>query len=146
MLESWSHETLAQAGHWPDAGLVRHGLQLFQELSRPSPEDKLLATDLHAANVLRSEREPWLVIDPKPFIGEAAFDLVQHLHIAKRGSMPIQSAWSNAWRTSQKLMLSDSGSGPLPVLPPIHGRFGTTSFGRTLPERWITNDQRRSIY
>jgi streptomycin 6-kinase len=80
MLESWSRETLAQAQHWPDAGLVRHGLQLFQELSKPSPEDKLLATDLHAANVLRSEREPWLVIDPKPFIGDAAFDLVQHLH------------------------------------------------------------------
>lgn len=80
MLESWSHETLAQAQHWPDAGLVRHGLQLFQELSKPSPEDRLLATDLHAANVLRSEREPWLVIDPKPFIGDAAFDLVQHLH------------------------------------------------------------------
>ena len=80
MLESWSHETMAQAQHWPDAGLVRHGLQLFQELSKPSPEDKLLATDLHAANVLRSEREPWLVIDPKPFVGDAAFDLVQHLH------------------------------------------------------------------
>jgi streptomycin 6-kinase len=80
MLESWSHESLAQAQHWPDAGLVRQGLQLFQELSKASPEDKLLATDLHAANVLRSEREPWLVIDPKPFIGDAAFDLVQHLH------------------------------------------------------------------
>ena len=65
--------------------------------------------------------------------------------IAKRGSMPIQSAWSNAWRTMQKLMLSDSGSGPLPVLPPIHGRFGTISCGRRLPERWITNDQRRSV-
>jgi streptomycin 6-kinase len=80
MLESWSHAALAQAHCWPDAGLVRHGLQLFQELSKPSHEDKLLATDLHAANVLRSEREPWLVIDPKPFIGDAAFDLVQHLH------------------------------------------------------------------
>jgi streptomycin 6-kinase len=76
MLKSWSQETLAQADHWPDTGLVKHGLQLFQELSRPSPEDRLLATDLHAANVLRSDREPWLVIDPKPFIGEVAFDLV----------------------------------------------------------------------
>jgi streptomycin 6-kinase len=39
-----------------------------------------LATDLHAGNVLRSEREPWLVIDPKPFVGDRAYDLVQHLH------------------------------------------------------------------
>ena len=27
--------------------------------------DVLLATDLHAGNVRRAEREPWLVIDPK---------------------------------------------------------------------------------
>ena len=80
MLESWRCETLAQASHWPDAGLVRAGLQALQALANPLPTDTLLATDLHAGNVLRSEREPWLVIDPKPFIGDAPYDLVQHLH------------------------------------------------------------------
>ena len=30
--------------------------------------------DLHLGNVLAAEREPWLVIDPKPFVGEPAFD------------------------------------------------------------------------
>jgi streptomycin 6-kinase len=30
--------------------------------------------DLHAGNVLATQREPWLVIDPKPFIGDPAFD------------------------------------------------------------------------
>ena len=39
----------------------------------------LLATDLHAGNVLRAEREPWLVIDPKPFVGDPAYDATQHL-------------------------------------------------------------------
>src|SRR5260370_38437592 len=39
----------------------------------------LLATDLHAGNVLRSERESWLVIDPKPFVGGPAYDATQHL-------------------------------------------------------------------
>ena len=39
----------------------------------------MLATDLHAGNVLRSRREPWLVIDPKPFVGDAAYDSTQHL-------------------------------------------------------------------
>jgi streptomycin 6-kinase len=29
--------------------------------------------------VLRSEREPWLVIDPKPFVGDPAYDVTQHL-------------------------------------------------------------------
>src|SRR5262249_53739574 len=39
----------------------------------------LLATDLHAGNVLRARREPWLVIDPKPFVGDPAYDATQHL-------------------------------------------------------------------
>ena len=80
MLEFWRDETLAQAHRWPDAGLVREGLQVWETLERPSATDVLLATDLHAGNVLRSEREPWLVIDPKPFIGDPAYDVVQHLH------------------------------------------------------------------
>jgi streptomycin 6-kinase len=79
MVELWQRETLAQKQNWPDAGLVRQGLSIFEKLSRPSPTDTLLATDLHAANVLRAEREPWLMIDPKPFVGDAAFDVVQHL-------------------------------------------------------------------
>jgi streptomycin 6-kinase len=39
----------------------------------------VLATDLHAGNVVRAEREPWLVIDPKPFVGDPAYDATQHL-------------------------------------------------------------------
>jgi streptomycin 6-kinase len=38
-----------------------------------------LCTDLHAGNVLAARREPWLVIDPKPFVGDPAFDPVQHM-------------------------------------------------------------------
>lgn len=75
----WSNETLAQAEHWPDTGLVREGLRLFEELPRSAPSEVLLATDLHAGNVLRAEREPWLVIDPKPFVGDPAYDATQHL-------------------------------------------------------------------
>jgi len=32
-----------------------------------------------AGNILRPEREPWLVIDPKPFVGDPAYDVTQHL-------------------------------------------------------------------
>ncbi len=60
-------------------GSVRDGLQLLADLSRPSADDVLLATDLHAGNVLRAQREPWLVIDPKPFVGDRAYDATQHL-------------------------------------------------------------------
>jgi|SRR5579863_733540 len=75
----WSEETLADAERWPDTGLVREGLRLFKELPLTAPVQVLLATDLHAGNVLRSEREPWLVIDPKPFVGDPAYDVTQHL-------------------------------------------------------------------
>jgi streptomycin 6-kinase len=80
LLNDWRQETLDQAQYWPDAGLVREGLQILQALGKPAPADSLLATDLHSGNVLRSQREPWLVIDPKPFIGDPPYDLVQHLH------------------------------------------------------------------
>jgi streptomycin 6-kinase len=54
-------------------------LRLFPELPRSAPAETLLATDLHAGNVLRAEREPWLVIDPKPFVGDPSYDATQHL-------------------------------------------------------------------
>jgi streptomycin 6-kinase len=39
----------------------------------------VLVTDLHADNVLRAKSEQWLVIDPKPFVGDPAYDATQHL-------------------------------------------------------------------
>jgi streptomycin 6-kinase len=35
----------------------------------------LLHQDLHGENVLAAQREPWLVIDPKPLAGEREFGL-----------------------------------------------------------------------
>ena len=29
--------------------------------------------------MLRAQREPWLAIDPKPFVGDPAYDATQHL-------------------------------------------------------------------
>ena len=75
----WSDATLANMKSWCDAGLVLEGLRLFEELPRTAPTEVLLATDLHAGNVLQSTRVPWLVIDPKPFIGDPAYDVTQHL-------------------------------------------------------------------
>ena len=79
LTEYWSNETLADVACWPDTALVSEGLHLFQELPRTAPMEALLATDLHAGNILQSKREPWLVIDPKPFVGDPAYDATQHL-------------------------------------------------------------------
>jgi len=39
------------------------------------PGQRLLHWDLHYENVLASEREPWLAIDPKPLAGDPGFEL-----------------------------------------------------------------------
>ena len=79
MINFWCEETIAQKHFWPDTGLVNEGMRVMKELARPAPTDVLLATDLHAGNVLRSRRESWLAIDPKPFVGDRSYDPVQHL-------------------------------------------------------------------
>jgi streptomycin 6-kinase len=79
MTAYWAEETMAAAPRWTDAVLIQEGLRLFDELAHPSFDDVLLATDLHAGNVLRAQREPWLAIDPKPFVGDRAYDATQHL-------------------------------------------------------------------
>jgi streptomycin 6-kinase len=84
MLEQWASEAKANAARWSDSGLVHHGLRLFEELSRPVEDDVVLATDLHAGNVLRAQRAEWLAIDPKPFVGDRAYDATQHLLNCRR--------------------------------------------------------------
>jgi streptomycin 6-kinase len=79
MIDDWCEEMMGRSGEWTDPGLVHEGLRHFRDLSQPSRRDVLLATDLHAGNVLRAQREPWLAIDPKPFVGDPAYDATQHL-------------------------------------------------------------------
>jgi streptomycin 6-kinase len=62
-----------------DPGLVREGVRLFRSLPSTADRHVLLSTDLHAENVLAAEREPWLVIDPKPYVGDPAYDPLQHI-------------------------------------------------------------------
>ena len=79
MIVAWGRESMEQADRLPDVGLAKEGLHIFEALLSDAPCDVLLATDLHAGNVLRAQREPWLVIDPKPFYGDPAYDATQHL-------------------------------------------------------------------
>ena len=63
-----------------DPGLIRAGLTLFRELPATAEQSVLLCTDLHAENVLAARREPWLVIDPKPHVGDPTYDALQHMY------------------------------------------------------------------
>ncbi|WP_371406194.1 aminoglycoside phosphotransferase family protein [Kribbella sp. NBC_00662] len=42
----------------------------------PESGDRLLHWDLHYLNVMAAQRQPWLVIDPKPLAGDPAFELM----------------------------------------------------------------------
>ncbi|MGK4578665.1 aminoglycoside phosphotransferase family protein [Kitasatospora sp. HPMI-4] len=44
-----------------------------RELGRVQP-DTLVHGDLHARNILRADREPWLAVDPKGYAGDPAYD------------------------------------------------------------------------
>ena len=58
MIDAWIEETLADEARWPDPGLVRDGLRMFEELAHGGADDALLATDLHAGNVLSATDSP----------------------------------------------------------------------------------------
>lgn len=62
-----------------DPGLARAGIELFRHLPGTAGRSVLLCTDLHHDNVLAAAREPWLVIDPKPYVGDPAYDLLQQM-------------------------------------------------------------------
>jgi len=47
--------------------------ELARELAATQGEQVLVHQDLHGENVLAAQREPWLVIDPKPLAAEREF-------------------------------------------------------------------------
>jgi streptomycin 6-kinase len=53
--------------------LLDAALAAIRELAPTQGEPVLLHQDLHGENVLAARREPWLVIDPKPLLGEREF-------------------------------------------------------------------------
>jgi streptomycin 6-kinase len=60
-------------GPFPEA-LLEEAETLYAELSASMVERKLLHGDLHQDNILSSERDGWLAIDPKGLIGEPAYE------------------------------------------------------------------------
>lgn len=81
MCDHWADEfevKVAARGSTLDSGLAREGIALFRSLCSTADREVLLCTDLHAENVLAAEREPWLIIDPKPYVGDPTYDPLQH--------------------------------------------------------------------
>ena len=66
-------EQWERSGRTVERRLVDAAVDALSSLSQSQGEQVLLNQDLHGDNVLAAEREPWLVIDPKPLIGEREF-------------------------------------------------------------------------
>jgi streptomycin 6-kinase len=59
--------------------LVEAGEEAARHLSGTQSDLVVCHQDFQGSNVLRAEREPWLAIDPKPIVGEPAFDVASLL-------------------------------------------------------------------
>jgi streptomycin 6-kinase len=62
-----------QRGRPCERRLLDAAMDALAELPSTQGEQVLLHQDLHPDNVLAAAREPWLVIDPKPLVGEREF-------------------------------------------------------------------------
>jgi streptomycin 6-kinase len=75
--------------HWMldiEAGWQHHGrpcprslidlaIECLRDVVEDQGEQVIVNQDLHGDNVIAAEREPWLIIDPKPLIGEREFSV-----------------------------------------------------------------------
>jgi streptomycin 6-kinase len=84
MCAAWAEEfereyAAASAADRIDPGLARAEIALFRALPETADNRVLPCTDLHGGNILAAQRAPWLVIDPKPYLGDPAYNVLQHM-------------------------------------------------------------------
>lgn len=107
------HEELGRPLDAAAAGLAAQTWALLDELATPDGPEIIVNRDAHLLNILGADRESWLVIDPKPMVGEAAFDgghllwdLLRHRPTAEHarwlldalsGSMAVDRHRLRAW-------------------------------------------------
>lgn len=78
LVAEWEHEILfaaAELGNPIPRHVLDAAVATVRELGPDQPET-LVHGDLHDANVLPGEREPWLAIDPKGYVGDRAYDTI----------------------------------------------------------------------
>jgi streptomycin 6-kinase len=76
--EKWAEDlpsSWERAGRPFEIELLDAALEALQNLRESQSQPVLVNQDLHGDNVLRAERKPWLVIDPKPLVGEREFSI-----------------------------------------------------------------------
>jgi streptomycin 6-kinase len=85
----WAHEVperYERSGKPFEPALLEEALAVFRSVEESA--NALVNQDLHGANVLSAGRAPWLVVDPKPLVGERELDGVgalRNAHARKQG-------------------------------------------------------------
>jgi streptomycin 6-kinase len=87
------HTLEDETGHWvdeierdvEDRRLREAALHYIRELAPAQGEQVLVHQDLHGENVLAAQREPWLVIDPKPLSAEREFQAASIVRSSELG-------------------------------------------------------------
>ncbi|HXM54297.1 MAG TPA: aminoglycoside phosphotransferase family protein [Candidatus Dormibacteraeota bacterium] len=77
LVDDWHRNVAAALERYGDPippAVLREVLAAIEALAAPAGEAVLVNRDAHMLNILAAEREPWLLIDPKPLAGEPAFD------------------------------------------------------------------------
>lgn len=82
-----------EAAHWESSLVARRrdrvvdaALDALRTLPGTQGEQVLVNQDLHGWNVLAAQREAWLVIDPKPLVGEREFGLAPIIRSTELGA------------------------------------------------------------
>jgi streptomycin 6-kinase len=127
MLQEWKAEygdAKGEARKGPAAHRLDLALDLCDRLAEP-PELGIGNRDTHLSNIVSAEREPWLVIDPKPYLAERAFDggyllyMLQHhgphsgaelLHAVADG-LGVDAERLRAWALLRAIDLLDETEG-----------------------------------
>lgn len=75
-IDRWENEIITTAvafGNPLPGEVLEAAVATLRELG-PGQPDSLVHGDLHDANILASDREPWLAIDPKTWVGDPAHE------------------------------------------------------------------------
>lgn len=120
-----------RGGHPFERELLTGALEVLESLRGTQGEQVLINQDLHPGNVLRATREPWLVIDPKPLVGEREFGLAsiicsdelghsqkQVIHRLDRltSELGLNRERTRLWTFAQTLAWSFEGDRPIQSL------------------------------
>ena len=93
------HTLADEVAYWDFGGSVRDrrladvAEGLARELAPTQGEPVLVHQDLHGDNVLAAEREPWLVIDPKPLAAEREFAVAPVVRSSELGHSKPQALY-----------------------------------------------------